>query len=214
MKKSSKSPCIIKNSRNDNKPKNKIQTDISVLLPKKKKSNIHLPSKTNHQNKKSQNKMKKKKIENPWNNPIKPRTLKDKKIDILLSKVNTNLKNMEKNILLKCAIIEKKCKTITRNTNRIYNLMKAWMQSQNNNGEEKITFIDKGYFVVNIILKKNENDTHNIEENVERIFIKDNNLYVNKTIVLDTIDKIIECEKKDGQNEIFQDNQDVNKEEA
>lgn len=214
MQKSSKSPCIIKNSPNNNKLKNKIPTDISVLLPKKKKSNILLPNKTSHRNTKTKNDMKKTKNKNPWNNPIKPRTLRDKKIDILLLKVNTNLKNMEKNLLLKCAKIEKQCKKITRNTNRIFNLMKTLMQAQNNNGEEKIVFIDKGYFFMNIILKNNGNDTQNIEENVERIFKKDNNLYVNKTIVLDKIDEIVECEKKEGQNEIIQDNQNINKEEV
>lgn len=82
-----------------------------------------------------------------------------------------------------------------RKINRLNNLIRVFTESmQNNNHDEnenenrkKIYFVDKACITVNFIVSKapNENGIANAKEKLENFLCEGNNLFIDKTIVLD-----------------------------
>ena len=196
--KESKKLGIVNPTSKNIKPNSKMPLDISVLIPKKKALHISTPQNKIHQKKINQRINIQKRMENPWNKHIAPKSLKERKYEIIMTKIDTHCKNLERTINLhlnkvenKLAKIQRNLTKTVRNVNRLHNLLKTYIQATQNNGtgnnNQKIYFIDKGNIIINVVFNKNEDE--NIRENIEKLLIDDNNLYINKTIVVDKMDE-------------------------
>ena len=213
----SKKPGIVTRTPKNNKMNSKIPLDISVLIPKKKVLNISTPQNKIHPKKIKQKFNIQKRKENPWNKPITSKSLKERKYEIILTKIDTHFKDLKRIITLRLNEVENKLvkvqrnftKTV-RNINRLHNLLKTYIQATQNNGtgnnNQKIYFIDKGNIIINVIF--NKNGVENIRENTEKVLIDDNNLYINKTIVVDKMDESNKntCEEEVIENGVSHEN--------